>query len=106
MSGCVNCVWDLYREEMEEWAARQRKAHAGFVAGEADKARKMRGRGKRKEGDVQGEGGVGDSDDGGIGGYEGMDVVQEGLFEGVPVGIREFMNTEKRLRERREAHRR
>ena len=106
MSGCVNCVWDLYREEMEEWAARQRKAHTGFVAGEADKARKMRGRGKRKEGDVQGEGGVGDSDDGGIGSYEGMDVAQEGLFEGVPVGIREFMNTEKRLRERREAHRR
>lgn len=21
MSGCVNCVWDLYRDEMEEWAA-------------------------------------------------------------------------------------
>ena len=88
---------------MEEWAARQRKAPTGFIAGEAEKARNMRGRGKRKEGDVQGEGGVGDSDDVGSGSYEGLDVGQEGLFEGVPVGIREFMNTEKRLRERREA---
>ena len=99
MSGCVNCVWDLYREEMEEWAARQRKAHTGFVAGEADKARKMRGRGRRKEAEVQGEGGIGDND----GGYEGIDIAEEGLFEGIPVGIKEFMKTEKRLRERREA---
>lgn len=90
---------------MEEWAARQRKAHAGFVAGEANKARNMRGRGKRKEGEVLGEGAVGGNDDGGAESYEGVDLAQEGLFKGVPVGIREFMNTEKRLRERREAHR-
>ena len=99
MSGCVNCVWDLYREEMEEWAARQRKAHTELVVGEADKARKMRGRGKRKEAEAQGEG---DADsDGGIGVYKGVDLAEEGLFEGVPVGIREFMNTEKRLREKK-----
>ena len=105
MSGCVNCVWDLYREEMEEWAARQRTAHAGVVAGDADIARKMRGRGKRKEGELQQDGDVGDSDGGRISGYEGIDLAQEGLFEGVPVGIREFMKTEKRLREKKEAHR-
>ena len=87
---------------MEEWAARQRKAHMELVAGEADKARKMRGRGKRKEAEEQGDGGV-YSDNGGTGTYKGVDLAEEGLFEGVPVGIREFMNTEKRLRERKEA---
>lgn len=48
------------------------------------------------------EGGVGDVDE--IGGFGGMDLSGEdegGLFEGVPVGIREFMNTEKKLRERK-----
>ncbi|KAI4179571.1 MAG: hypothetical protein L6R41_007757 [Letrouitia leprolyta] len=88
MSGCVNCVWDAYREEVEAWAARRREA-AKLVGGGEDeewekrKAREMRGRGRRKM-DVD------DGDD------EGS------LFEGVPVGIREFMATEKRLRERRE----
>ena len=85
---------------MEEWAARQREAHVGVVAGDADIARKMRGRGKRKKGVLQGESGVIDE---GISGYDGVDLAQEGLFEGVPVGIKEFMKTEKRLRERKEA---
>ena len=80
---------------MEEWAARQRRAHLEFVAGDTDIARKMRGKGKRKEGELQGESGV----------IDGVDLAQEGLFEGVPVGIREFMRTEKRLRERNEARR-
>lgn len=86
MSGCVNCVWDAYREEVEAWAMRRREA-ARLIGGEEEerekrKARKMRGRGKRKV---------------------DVDVDDEGsLFEGVPVGIREFMATEKRLREKRE----
>lgn len=25
MSGCVNCVWDVYREEVEEWASRKKE---------------------------------------------------------------------------------
>ena len=52
MSGCVNCVWDAYREEVEAWAGRRESP-----------------------------------------GDEGED-----LWEGVPVGIREFMRTEKRLK--------
>ena len=101
MSGCVNCVWDLYSEEMEEWAARQRKAHVEFVAADAEIARKMRGRGKRKEGELPPDGDVGD--DGSISEYGGTDLAQEQLFEGLPIGIREFMKTEKRLRERKDA---
>lgn len=101
MSGCVNCVWDLYREEVEEWAARQKKAHRREVAQQSEKARRMRGRGRHDVGE-NGEGGIGDID-GVSGEFEGVDLGNEGLFEKVPVGIREFMNTEKRLRERREA---
>ena len=60
MSGCVNCVWDAYREEVEAWAAKM---------------------GRVKEERLANEG--------------------EELFKGVPVGIREFMATEKKLREKK-----
>lgn len=93
-------MWDLFREEVEEWAARQTRAHRSDVARESKKARSMRGRGKRASGEKCEE-----ADDGHVvdGRYEGVDQIQEGLFDNVPVGIREFMNTEKRLRERRQA---
>lgn len=100
MSGCVNCVWDLFREEVEEWAARQKQAHRSEVARESEKARTMRGRGRRDNG-VESEG-VSDIQEADRG-YEGVDLEQEGLFDKLPVGIREFMSTEKRLRERRQA---
>ncbi len=98
MGGCVNCVWDAYREEVEEWARARRRREE-----ERGERRDVSKRGSREESKMRGrddggdEGGVGDLDEvGGLGGWEG-----EGLFEGVPVGIREFMNTEKRLKERR-----
>lgn len=95
MSGCVNCVWDAYREEVEEWArARARRRGHRATSGVGGEERGV--------GDEAGEGGVGDLD--GVGGLD-LDYPGEreegGLFEGVPVGIREFMSTEKRLRERR-----
>jgi len=99
MSGCVNCVWDLFREEVEEWAARQKQAHRSEVARESKKARDMRGRGMRGSRESKGAGDVHGAD----GGYEGVDLAQEGLFDNLPVGIMEFMNTEKRLRERKQA---
>lgn len=72
MSGCVNCVWDAYREEMEAWAARWRE----------------------REGMSADARGVGE-----LGGVQAV-LDGEGLFQGVPVGIREFMALEKRLKER------
>lgn len=93
-------MWDLFREEVEEWAARQTQAHRSGVARMSEKARTMRGRGRRDRG-VKSEG-VGDSH-GTDEGYDAVDLEQEGLFDKLPVGIREFMNTEKRLRERRQA---
>lgn len=93
MSGCVNCVWDAYREEVEEWArGRRRRGGDGGMRGEGG------GAGGGMSGD---EGGVGDLDGVGGMGLVGEDEDGGRLFEGVPVGIREFMNTEKRLRERR-----
>ena len=51
--------------------------------------------------DAKDGGAVGDLD--GMGsGFDSVDVSQEGLFEGLPIGIRQFMKTEKRLRESRE----
>ena len=97
MSGCVNCVWDAYREEVEVWAAERRrrdieKGGRGRKVGMAVGA----GVGGEEEGAGMG---VGDMDK--VGGLRGWDAEgDEALFEGVPVGIREFMKSEKRLRER------
>ena len=83
MSGCVNCVWDVYREEVEEWSrARGRLDGAGYGVGSGKEGR------EGEEGRWGHMGGVGVGE-------------EEGLFEGVPVGIREFMSMEKKLRERR-----
>ncbi len=68
MSGCVHCVWDTYREEVEVWVAGRRGGDGGM--------------------DVRD----------GNGGVEGS---VERVLEGVPVGIRAFMDMEKRLGERR-----
>ena len=111
MSGCVNCVWDAYREEVEEWAAARRRNDRGQQR-YATSGQRVGSGGIGKEGSFKGmglnasvdEGGVGDLDE--VGGFTGMHLEGEDgedLFEGVPVGIREFMNTEKRLRERRAA---
>lgn len=101
MSGCVSCVWDAYREEVEEWARARRRGETGRErgAGIGEEGR-VRGMGMGVgAGDGGDEGGVGDLDE--VGGMELGGEDDGGLFEGVPVGIREFMNTEKRLRERR-----
>lgn len=82
MSGCVNCVWEAYREEVEEWAARRRKWEA------KDKRAVLVGVGQGVE-----------SSTGGLDGAAvGGELEAGALFEGVPVGIREFMALEKRLR--------
>lgn len=82
MSGCVNCVWDIYRDDLEEWAAKSREAQM----------KEMQMRRADESGTMD--------DDGG--GSETNWSVSEGqdLFANVPVGIREFMKTEKILKER------
>lgn len=101
MSGCVNCVWDLFREDMEEWM------HA---SAEADRAAKAQGEegSEKKEGEVAGARPESMDDDGG--GSEAnwtvepqklsKDFWDEELYKNVPVGIREFMKQEKKLKEK------
>jgi Oxidoreductase-like protein, N-terminal len=114
MSGCVNCVWDRYRDELEEWAAARKEAdralrkEKGYEQGK--KRRKQSGLSGTGLMLGEGEKGAGHTmvsmdDDGG--GSEtnwgtGLDTdfTSEDLFKGVPVGIREFMKQEKRLKEK------
>lgn len=102
MSGCVNCVWDLYRDDMEEWAAKTAEARAAM------QAQKQSG---QATGMMTREPGVPthvatSMDDDGGGSETNWDVGstmsgQSGdLFAGIPVGIREFMRTEKMLKDR------
>ena len=101
MSGCVNCVWDQFREDIEAWALARRKREGRDVRPDRgdgkvttlDATHEEKGNGNGIA-DLDGPAGLGDLD----GTASGMD---EKLFENVPIGIREFMNTEKRLKKKR-----
>lgn len=86
MSGCVNCVWERYREDMEDWSAANSEAQRRL---------------KEREASADSDGGgsetnwVGDT-------KIAKNLWDEQVFEGVPMGIREFMKQEKRLKERHE----
>lgn len=114
MSGCVNCVWDRFGEELEEWAAKRKEADVALRQEknlEGGKKRRkqtslsgtgmMLGEGKKGAGHTM----VSMDDDGGGSetnwgtGLE-TDFTSEDLFAGVPVGIREFMKQEKKLKEK------
>lgn len=109
MSGCVNCVWDRYGEEVEEWAAKRQEADAALRKERAfDEGRKRRQPAVSGTmlGKGQGKGPATSMDDDG-GGSEtnwipepDSSFTNDELFKGVPVGIREFMKQEKRLKER------
>ncbi|KAK0936609.1 hypothetical protein LTR29_011847 [Friedmanniomyces endolithicus] len=106
MSGCVNCVWDLFRDEMEEWAEKSAEAR-----GKTLKGLRVAGNGMGlvgvEDGAVGHVGGSMDDDGGGSetgwAGSEPGGGGQEGdvdLFADIPVGIREFMKTEKKLKQK------
>lgn len=87
MSGCVNCVWDTFRDELEEWAAQSGAARVKLMAQRTSNAAMSM-----------------DDDGGGSSTNwpEGMgidDGIQD-IFADIPVGIREFMKTEKLLKGR------
>ena len=95
MSGCVNCVWDTYREEIEEWAAGRRKRDAQLGGTEAQN--------ERQDARI-GEGSASGDEDavGGLWTYAEADINNDDdVFQSIPVGIREFMKQEKRLQEKR-----
>jgi hypothetical protein len=111
MSGCVNCVWDTYRDEIEDWASasaeaerRLRAQDAGIAAGMAESSAPTpapAAAGMQSMDD--GGGGSQTTWDGSLGGGEGgnklaKDFWDEELYRNLPVGIREFMKHEKRLK--------
>lgn len=98
MSGCVNCVWDRFGEEVEEWAAARKRAERAVGRGVGVE---MGEGGKGGKGKVVGEEEARSMDDDGGGSETNWDDGLSGeLFKGVPVGILEFMKQERRLKER------
>ncbi|KAM0327528.1 hypothetical protein ACHAQA_005818 [Verticillium albo-atrum] len=98
MSGCVNCVYDLFQEELEEWSAAKKEAEARLAEQNA-----------QNSAEKEQVSATSTDDDGG--GSEGnwapeppkagaaKDLWDDSLYADIPVGIREFMKTEKRLKE-------
>lgn len=129
MSGCVNCVWDLFREDMEEWTLKANEAKKR-LAEELAAGGGGGGGGGGVGGGVGGRGGVRGGVGKGLGAEDAdaaspssmdedgggsatnwptapagaakiaKDMWTEDVFQNVPVGIREFMKQEKRLKEK------
>jgi len=99
MSGCVHCVWDDYRDEVESWAIRIQQAQS---RGRGDDS--LSGQGvylnlSAQRSEVADASTSMDEDGGGSEtNWHGDDLGD--LFSSIPVGIREFMRTEKRLKTR------
>ncbi|KAF1352123.1 oxidoreductase-like protein [Delphinella strobiligena] len=103
MSGCVNCVWDVYRDDLEEWASKSAEAR--------EKLQAQRNSGKATGTMIGREPGMPshvavsmDDDGGGSETNWNTGVAMSGdrgdLFANIPVGIREFMRTEKMLKKK------
>ena len=95
MSGCVHCVWDDFRDELEDWASRLEQAKAKGVtkSGATDMRHTPRAEVATASTSM---------DDDGGGSETNWSVPKSGddLFADIPVGIREFMKTEKKLKQR------
>ncbi|RVD87588.1 uncharacterized protein DFL_001813 [Arthrobotrys flagrans] len=100
MSGCVNCVWDVFREDLEEWAAANTRAQKalkrqseGEISSMVSRDNTATSRGvvnrERREDNNH-------SKDQSVTPGPSM---WEGL-EGIPIGIRVFMDTEKAIKSR------
>lgn len=107
MSGCVHCVWDDYRDDLEHWAGRVRHAHANAKAKSTPNMKTSTGDMRQTPRREVANASVSMDDDGG-GSETNWDMASttagvdgEDLFAGIPVGIREFMKTEKKLREQK-----
>ena len=104
MSGCVNCVWDRYRDELEEWAAKSAAAREALLARRAKKEGGARAAAGGPAPGMAIPAATSVDDDGG--GSEALWSAPSGgagspdLFKDIPVGIKEFMRTEKLLKQR------
>ena len=106
MSGCVNCVWDRYGDELEEWAMKSKEARARLEVQNSKSTLKIASGGPKIYSSAATCIDVSVDDDGGgsegnWGAYLGVDEEQD-LLKDVPIGIREFMKTEKLLKQKRQ----
>lgn len=102
MSGCVHCVWDDYRDDVEQWAHRLREAQARGQGRGMDAPPKI----AMNRPEVSAASGSMDDDGGGseaLWNAPSSSADANELFAEIPVGIREFMAAEKRIRERKRA---
>jgi hypothetical protein len=101
MSGCMHCVWDDYRDDIEDWAKRLKEAQAKG----ADEGQTTTPKVEMHRPEVANASGSMDDDGGGSESLwdapSSTASTASELFADIPVGIREFMATEKRLRERK-----
>lgn len=102
MSGCVNCVYERYREELEEWAGARKEAEVALAKEKGLENNKKRRR--KCIADVSKDAihtVVSMDDDGGGSETNWVPGEAEGdIFKDIPVGIREFMRQERRLKEK------
>jgi len=101
MSGCVNCVWDVFREELEDWAAANSKAQKAL--------RKLEGKEDDKRPNKPNNVANGALESTSMDDDAGRAVVNLEMWEGfedIPIGIRAFMETEKGIKLRRAARER
>jgi Oxidoreductase-like protein, N-terminal len=102
MSGCVHCVWDDFRDDLEHWASRVNQAHAKATNTNTSMRSSDMRQGPRSE---VASASISMDDDGG-GSEANWEMPSatggEDLFAGIPVGIKEFMKIEKKLREKKQ----
>lgn len=104
MSGCVNCVWEQYREELEEWASLSAQARERVMAHRAETRGPATGSMTATPGMLSHAATSMDDDGGGseTNWQQGMEFKggKGDIFGDIPVGIREFMKTDKKLRDK------
>jgi hypothetical protein len=111
MSGCVNCVWDIYRDDLEEWAAKSAQAREAVLAMKSKREVDGTGSMKAQPGTPSHVATSMDDDGGGSeANWDTSGLAADGtnskeLFKDIPVGIREFMRTEKILKEKHQHER-
>lgn len=95
MSGCAHCVWDDYRDDMEDWLARveEAKAKSAPTGPKPDMRQTPRPEVDNASTSMDDDGGGSDTN-------WPVPEPSEDVFANIPVGIREFMKTEKKLKQK------
>lgn len=114
MSGCAHCVWDEFREDLENWLAKvkeARKSAPGPSLGTYEANRPGSEQGSYPKLITVGASDGLDKDDasseGAATGGNTLDndlTHNENRFEDIPVGILEFMRLEKKMKEKNAGH--